>query len=93
MRKIVACANQSTLFVGGILDSRRMEVCPWQRVHYVLEDGKTIARYVRRHLAFDKGPAVRVFVLDRLDELSSVNVLIAAYHPSVRRLRRVPPAG
>ena len=67
------------LFIGGILDGRRMEVSPWQRVHYSLKDGKPMAKYVRRHLSLDRGPAIRVFVWEHLDGQRGVELLVWAY--------------
>jgi hypothetical protein len=40
----------AALFLGGPLDGQHLEVCPWQRVHYVVRGGKPVAWYVRRHL-------------------------------------------
>jgi hypothetical protein len=51
--------DPGTLFLGGTLDGRHLDMCPWQRVHYVIKGGKPVARYVRRHLSFGSGPAVR----------------------------------
>ena len=74
-----AIGTLRALFIGGILDGHRLEVSPWQRVHYSLEDGKPMAKYVRRHLAFDGGPAIRVFVWERLDGQRGVELLVWAY--------------
>lgn len=73
--------DNATLFIGGILDGRHIDVCQWQRVHYVIKGGLPVARYVRRHLSFGKGPAVRVFTWDRLGELEALRRLPASVWP------------
>jgi hypothetical protein len=72
-------ASRGTLFLGGIRNGEILDVCPWQRVVYILEGKVPTARYVRRQLAFDNHPGVRVFVWDQLDTLKGVKTLVAAY--------------
>ncbi len=38
-----------TLFLGGPFDGRHLQMCPWQRVYYVVKGGKPVARYVRHN--------------------------------------------
>jgi hypothetical protein len=68
----------TALFIGGLLDGTRMQVSSWQRVHH-LRKGMVTQKYVRRHLAFDHGPAIRVFVWERLTGQRGVELLVWAY--------------
>lgn len=69
--------SNRTLFIGGLLDGQHSDMCPRQRVHYVVNNGAPVARYVRRHLSFGSGPAVRLFIWDRMDPLEALRHLLA----------------
>lgn len=67
------------LFIGGILDGHWIEVSAWQRVHHVLRGDKRAGKYIRRHLAFDRGPAIRVFLWEHLIGHRGIELLVSAY--------------
>jgi hypothetical protein len=70
------------LFVGGPRHRRWLEVCPWQRVYYVVRASHLVGKYRRRTLLASNGAAVRFYAWQSLNERESILQLLAAIRRS-----------